>query len=32
MWIKMTTCIQKVASEKFEMTRGNRNEAKDTWW
>ena len=32
MWIKMATCIRKVASEEFGVTRGSRSEAKDTWW
>ena len=28
----MATCIRKVASEEFGLSRGNRSEAKDTWW
>ena len=32
MWMKMATCICKVASEKFAMSRGSGSEAKDTWW
>jgi hypothetical protein len=32
MWMKMATCIHKVASEEFGMTRESRSEAKDTWW
>uniref|UniRef100_A0A0A9F6U4 Uncharacterized protein n=1 Tax=Arundo donax TaxID=35708 RepID=A0A0A9F6U4_ARUDO len=32
MWIKMATCIWKVASEEFGVTRGSINETKDTWW
>ena len=31
MWMKMATCICKVASKDFEVTRGNRSEGKDTW-
>jgi hypothetical protein len=32
MWIKMATCIRKVSSEEFGVSRGSRREAKDTWW
>jgi hypothetical protein len=32
MWMKMSTCIHKVASEEFGVSRGSRREAKDTWW
>jgi hypothetical protein len=32
MWMKMATCIRKVASEEFEVWKGSRREAKDTWW
>jgi hypothetical protein len=32
MWMKMVTCIRKVALEEFGVTRGSRSEAKDTWW
>ena len=28
----MTTCIRKVASKKFGVTRVSRSEVKDTWW
>jgi hypothetical protein len=28
----MATCVQKVASEVFGMSRGGKREAKDTWW
>uniref|UniRef100_A0A0A9EPR3 Uncharacterized protein n=1 Tax=Arundo donax TaxID=35708 RepID=A0A0A9EPR3_ARUDO len=32
MWMKMATCIRKVASEAFGVTKGSRSETKDTWW
>jgi hypothetical protein len=32
MWLKMTTCVRKVASEVFGVSRGGKWEAKDTWW
>jgi hypothetical protein len=32
MWMKMATCIRKVASEEFGVSKGSRREAKDTWW
>ena len=32
MWVKMATCIRKVASEVFGVTKGSRGEHKDTWW
>jgi hypothetical protein len=32
MWMKMTTCIRKVASEEFRVTKGGKRETKDTWW
>jgi hypothetical protein len=32
MWVKMATCIRKVASEVFRITKGSRGEPKDTWW
>jgi hypothetical protein len=28
----MTTCIRKVVSEEFGVTKGNKREAKETWW
>jgi hypothetical protein len=31
MWMKMTTCIRKVASEEFGVTKGGKCETKDTW-
>jgi hypothetical protein len=30
MWVKMATCIQKVAREVLGVTKGKRHEAKDT--
>jgi hypothetical protein len=32
MWMKMATCIRKVASDEFGVSRESRREAKDTWW
>jgi hypothetical protein len=32
MWVKMATCIRKVASEVFGVTKGSNGESKDTWW
>jgi hypothetical protein len=32
MWVKMATCIRKVASEVFGVTNGSRGEPKNTWW
>jgi hypothetical protein len=32
MWMKMTTCIRKVASEVFGVTKGVKCETKETWW
>jgi hypothetical protein len=32
MWMKMTTCIRKVASKEFGVTKGSKHEAKETWW
>ena len=29
-WMKMATCIRKVASEEFGVSKGSRSEAKDT--
>ena len=31
-WMKMVTCIRKVATEEFGVFRGRRSEDKDTWW
>jgi hypothetical protein len=30
MWMKMSTCIRKVASEEFGMTKGDKRETKET--
>jgi hypothetical protein len=32
MWIKIFTCIRKVASEEFGVTKGGKRETKETWW
>jgi hypothetical protein len=32
MWTRMTTCIKKVASEEFGVTKGGKREVKETWW
>ncbi|GJN09315.1 hypothetical protein PR202_ga27312 [Eleusine coracana subsp. coracana] len=32
MWLKMATCVRKVASKVFGVSRGGKQEAKDTWW
>jgi hypothetical protein len=32
MWMKMATCIRKVASLEFGVSKGSRREAKDAWW
>ncbi|AQK50033.1 hypothetical protein ZEAMMB73_Zm00001d049314 [Zea mays] len=32
MWVKMATCIRKVASEVFRVTKVSGGESKDTWW
>jgi hypothetical protein len=32
MWMRMTTCIRKVASEEFRVTKGGKREAKEIWW
>jgi hypothetical protein len=32
MWVKMATCIGKVVSEVFGVTKGSNGESKDTWW
>jgi hypothetical protein len=32
MWMWMATCIRKVASEEFEVIKGGKREAKETWW
>jgi hypothetical protein len=30
--MKMSTCIRKVASEEFRVTKEGKRETKDTWW
>jgi hypothetical protein len=32
MWMEMTTCIRKVVSEEFRVTKGGKRETKETWW
>ena len=32
MWLKMVTCVRKVASEVLGVSRGGKQEEKDTWW
>jgi hypothetical protein len=32
MWMKMSTCIRKVVSEEFGVTKGGKRETKETWW
>jgi hypothetical protein len=32
MWVKMATCIRKVVSKVFGVTKGSSGESKDTWW
>jgi hypothetical protein len=32
MWMNMSTCIRKVASEEFGVTKGGKRESKETWW
>jgi hypothetical protein len=32
MWLKISTCIRKVASEEFGVTKGGKRETKKTWW
>jgi hypothetical protein len=32
MWMKMSTCITKVASEEFRVIKGGKRETKETWW
>ena len=31
-WVKMVTCIRKVALEEFGVSMGRRSEVKDAWW
>jgi hypothetical protein len=30
--MKMSTCIRKVVSEKFGVTKEGKRETKETWW
>jgi hypothetical protein len=32
MWLKMAICVRKVASEVFGVSRGGKQEVKETWW
>ncbi|KAG2633075.1 hypothetical protein PVAP13_2NG287403 [Panicum virgatum] len=32
MWLKMATCVRKVASEVLGVSTGGKQEGKDTWW
>jgi hypothetical protein len=32
MWMKMATCIRKVALKEFGVTKGGKCETKETWW
>jgi hypothetical protein len=32
MWMKKSTCIRKVASKEFGVTKGGKRETKETWW
>ena len=32
MWLKMATCVQKVASDVFGVSKAGKQEGKDTWW
>jgi hypothetical protein len=32
MWTGMSTCIRKVTSKEFGVTKGGKREAKETWW
>jgi hypothetical protein len=32
MWMGMVTCIRKVASKEFGVTKGGKRDAKETWW
>jgi hypothetical protein len=32
MWMKMSTCIRKMASEEFGVIKGGNCETKETWW
>jgi hypothetical protein len=32
MWMKISTCIKKVDSEEFGVTKEGEHETKETWW
>jgi hypothetical protein len=32
MWLKLFTCIRKIASEELRVTKGGKWEAKKAWW
>ena len=32
MWLKMATCVRRVAVEVFGVSRGGIQKGKDTWW
>jgi hypothetical protein len=32
MWMKMVTCIRKVASEELRVTKVSKREIKERWW
>jgi hypothetical protein len=32
MWMKMATCIRKVASKEFGVTKGGKHKTKEIWW
>jgi hypothetical protein len=32
MWMKMSTCIRKVALEEFRVIKGGKRETKEIWW
>ncbi|RLM65645.1 uncharacterized protein C2845_PM16G14840 [Panicum miliaceum] len=32
MWLKMATCVRKVVSVVFSVSRGGKQVGKDTWW
>ena len=32
MWLKIAACVRRVASEVFGVSKGDKQEAKDTWW
>jgi hypothetical protein len=32
MCMNMFTCIRKVASEEFRVTKGDKHETKEIWW